>query len=111
MSTEPLARKVSPSAALRRTATVAMLPPAPGRFSTTTGWPSTGVRAFASARARTSVAAPGGKATTMRTGRSGQECARTIAGVASTAPAPSSAARRVVVMLILVPSLRRALRG
>jgi hypothetical protein len=48
-----------------------MLPLAPARFSTTTGWPSVPVMTCASARAETSVKAPGGHGTTMRTGRSG----------------------------------------
>ena len=38
-----------------------MLPPAPGRLSTTTGWPHASVSFCATARARMSVVPPGGK--------------------------------------------------
>src|SRR3546814_8750623 len=38
-------------------------PPAPGRFSTTTGWPSSLAKGTASARAMTSLLAPGAKGT------------------------------------------------
>ena len=45
-----------------------MLPPAPGRFSTTNGWPSVSVSFCAVARARMSVVPPAGNGTTTRTG-------------------------------------------
>ena len=54
-----------PSGALRATASAAMLPPAPGRFSITTGWPSSGAICSASSRAVMSAAPPGGKGTTI----------------------------------------------
>ena len=50
----------------------ANVPPAPGRLSTTTRWPSRGVMKSASTRATMSEAPPGGKVTTRRTGREGQ---------------------------------------
>src|SRR5881396_2259666 len=47
--------QVAPSGALFATTSAAMLPPAPGRFSTTTGWPSESASLVASARARMSL--------------------------------------------------------
>ena len=49
----------------------ATVPVAPGRFSITTGWPRFSERPGAMMRATTSVPPPGGKPTTMRTGRVG----------------------------------------
>ena len=46
----------------------AMLPPAPGRFSMTTGWPHISESLGAKVRAVMSVALPGEKPTTKRTG-------------------------------------------
>jgi hypothetical protein len=48
---------------------------APGRFSTTTVWPSASLRSWEICRAKVSVAPPGTKATIRRTGRSGKVCA------------------------------------
>ena len=45
--------------------------PAPGRFSTTIGWPSTGLRLLATMRPSVSVRAPAGKGTTSLSGWSG----------------------------------------
>ena len=45
-----------------------MLPPAPGRFSTTTCWPSALVSWSAITRAKMSVDWPGGKGTTILIG-------------------------------------------
>ena len=64
----PPRNSVCPSGALRATASAAMLPPAPGRFSITTGWPSSGAIRSASSRAVMSAAPPGGKGTTMLQG-------------------------------------------
>ena len=50
---------------------VAMLVVAPGRFSTTNGWPRYSESFGASKRAMMSVPPPGGKPTSMRTGREG----------------------------------------
>jgi hypothetical protein len=52
--------RVWPSGALCATLIMAMLPPAPGRFSTTTVCPSSSCRRGLSMRAATSVAPPGG---------------------------------------------------
>ncbi len=75
-----------------------MVPVAPGRFSTTSGWPSCSPMAGAISRVTVSIAPPGGKDTMTRIGLVGQAgCAR--AGAASgpgrAAAAASSAARRV----------------
>jgi hypothetical protein len=47
---------------------VAMLPAAPGLFSTITGWPSDSDIFCPSMRASTSLEPPGGSGTTMRMG-------------------------------------------
>ncbi len=46
-------------------------PPAPGLFSTTTGWPSARARGSLMTRATMSLAPPVAKVTTMRSGLSG----------------------------------------
>jgi hypothetical protein len=48
-----------------------MLPPAPARFSITTGWPSRGAIASPAMRPRMSVLPPAVKGTMKRSGRSG----------------------------------------
>src|SRR6266480_83776 len=50
----------------------AMLPPAPGLFSTTTDWPQTSCRRLPTRRAVMSVEPPGVNGTTTRTGFTGQ---------------------------------------
>ena len=62
---------VWPSGVARAAASAAMLPPAPGRFSTTTGWPSRSPAPGRPARAVTSVLPPAAKPTIRRIGRSG----------------------------------------
>src|SRR5262245_4476108 len=52
-----------------------MLPLAPGRFSTTTAWPSRWPRGSATTRALLSATPPGANGTTMRTGFDGYSCA------------------------------------
>src|SRR3954464_10376747 len=52
-----------------------MVPPAPGRFSTSTGWPSAADNLSLTLRAMMSVALPGVNGTTMRTGFVGKVCA------------------------------------
>ncbi len=47
------------------------MPPAPGLFSTTTGWPSRSLRLFAVKRAALSVTPPGANGTTQVIGRFG----------------------------------------
>ena len=64
-------RSVWPSAGARTTASVAILPAAPGRFSTMNGWPSRSDSHCPIKRARMSFALPAAKPTTMRTGRDG----------------------------------------
>ena len=79
------------------TASAPMLPPAPTRLSTTTGWPSAFSSGSASARAVRSGDEPAGKPTTMRSGRVGQaeRCALAGACVSSSArPAAASTDRR-----------------
>src|SRR5947209_3063448 len=66
----------------------AMLPPAPGLFSTTTDCPHTSCRRLEMSRAVMSVEPPGVNGTTTRTGFTGQSAAdarRDNAGAASTA--------------------------
>ncbi|MNO05601.1 hypothetical protein D3C81_2270570 [compost metagenome] len=62
---------VWPSGAARTTNSVPMLPPAPGLFSTTKGWPSFCVSVLVTLRVRVSVVPPGENATMTFTGRSG----------------------------------------
>ena len=85
----------------------ATVPFAPGRLSTTTGWPR--VRAIGSAtmRATASLAEPVGCGSTMRTGRFGKGAAAVVAGWARAALAAPAArasaaarARRVGVMWV-----------
>src|SRR5215471_15386778 len=71
-----------------------MIPDAPARFSTTTGWPSALESLSATGRADTSLAPPGGNGTIQRTGFVGQVCAHT--GPASAASA--SATRRRIML-------------
>ena len=63
---------VWPSGALLATRSVPILPEAPTRFSTTTGWPQRSVSFWATIRAMMSVPPPGVKATTIRTGLVGK---------------------------------------
>src|SRR5690242_5773620 len=67
-----------------------MVPPAPGLFSTITGWPSLADSSLDIARAITSVALPGVKATMTCTGFSGQFWA--WAGSANGSPSASASA-------------------
>src|SRR5687768_13531888 len=71
---------VWPSAGARTTSLAPMLPAAPARFSTTTGWPSGACSRSAIRRAKMSVEPPGAKGTTRRTGLFGYcACAGTTA--------------------------------
>src|SRR5436190_20403848 len=76
----------------------AMLPPAPGLFSTTTVWPHTSCRRLPTRRAVVSVEPPGVNGTTMRTVLAGQPApfAREdmIAGAAMPAAASETKRRR-----------------
>src|SRR4029453_15103041 len=70
-----------------------IVPPAPGRFSTTTCWPSALVSWSAMTRAKMSVDWPGGKGTTILIGLAGQVCASTP-DATDAAPTASSSRRR-----------------
>src|SRR3954471_24817549 len=71
-----------------------MLPVAPGRFSTATGWPSAGASRSAISLAAMSVVPAGGKPATRRMGRLGQgDWARARPG--SRAGAASRLRRRI----------------
>src|SRR6218665_3788194 len=64
-----------------------MFPEAPGRFSTTMGWPNPSAIFWATRPAELSVAPPGGKPRTKRIGRCGNSrpCAAARAGTQPTA--------------------------
>src|SRR5215210_4775684 len=64
--------KVYPSGSDFATTSAPRLPPAPGRLSMMKGWPNTVVSRAESGRATESANPPGGKGTTIRTGRAGQ---------------------------------------
>jgi hypothetical protein len=88
--------RLCPSGVDLAIADAAMLPPAPPRFSTTTGLPSAAPSFSPSRRAMASVLAPGGKQTVMETGRLGQgdwACA-CASGAASSSAAASATPRR-----------------
>src|SRR5258708_209988 len=69
-----------------------MLPPPPGRFSITTGWPRPPPHLPATARAEMSVEPAGGNGTISLMGLVGYDCA--AASVAQAKVARASAARR-----------------
>src|SRR5918997_4473322 len=66
---------VWPSGRAFATSSAPRVPPAPARFSTTTGWPSTSAIRAAASRAWRSEEVPAAKGTTMRTGGSGKPSA------------------------------------
>src|SRR5688500_9897802 len=78
-----------------------MLPPAPGRFSTTTCWPSALASWSAITRARMSVDWPGGNGTTILIGLVGQVWASTP-GATDAAAASASNSRRFTSRRLLV---------
>jgi hypothetical protein len=86
-------RSVRPSGAERATAAAPTPPPAPERFSTTTGWPSRCERKLPGSRPSVSVVVPGAKGTTSRSGRSGQGAGCAAAATGSRAM-PLSQRRR-----------------
>jgi hypothetical protein len=73
--------KVWPSGAARAAAAAAMIPPAWGRLSTTTGWPSRNRSFSATRRAGMSIELPAAAETIRRIGRSGY-CALTVSASA-----------------------------
>src|SRR5437868_11317829 len=74
----------------------AILPPAPGLFSTTTDWPHTSCRRLEMSRAVMSVEPPGVNGTTTRTGFTGQSTPAALAtdGAASMAAVAPRKRRR-----------------
>src|SRR5215213_1541810 len=108
-----LTSTVWPSGWARATASAPTTVAAPGRFSTSTGWPRPGAMRSASSRAMTSVEPPGGNGTTNVTGRSGNAFCCATAGAAKPRPAmpAESKARRpgrdVAAMAAVLPSFSR----
>src|SRR5262245_45992141 len=74
-----------------------MVPPAPGLFSTSTGWPSRAESSLDTVRAITSVALPGVKATTRWTGLSGQVWAWTVLAAIEVSTSQTAASKRRIV--------------
>src|SRR5262245_26015547 len=66
---------VWPSGSALATTSAPILPPAPGRFSTMTGWPRVLASSSPTARASTSTSPPAGNGAIMRMGFVGQVCA------------------------------------
>src|SRR5262245_59424101 len=87
-----------------------MVPEAPPRFSTTTGWPSIGLILSANSRATASTPPPGGKLTTRRMLREGKPSWANAGAAAPSAIPPSnlSAMRRFMFTLL---ARRHALEG
>jgi len=71
MGPTELTISVWPSGSARTTYSVPMLPPAPGLFSTTKGWPSFFASRLLTPRVSVSVVPPAEKATTTLTGPAG----------------------------------------
>jgi len=71
----PIIKTEYPSAGWRKTYSVPMTVPPPGRFSTTTFCPNAVCMRCARMRAVTSNEPPAGNGTTMRTGFAGNACA------------------------------------
>ena len=69
---------VYPSAPALAALAWAMLPPAPGWFSTMFGWPTRSPRLAATMRVTTSAGPPGAKGTSQRIGFVGQSCAKAL---------------------------------
>src|ERR1700674_2059493 len=93
---------VCPSEALLATARVAMVPPAPPRFSTTICWPIDLLILSATMRPSASLPPPGGNGMTRVTGRVGYAWAVAAPGVSDQAVAPATRtmnARRLICFL------------
>ncbi|MNI58920.1 hypothetical protein D3C73_1140550 [compost metagenome] len=71
MGPTELTISVCPSGAARTTNSVPILPPAPGLFSTTKGWPNCLAKVLETLRVRVSVVPPAVNATMTLTGLSG----------------------------------------
>src|SRR5882762_10541105 len=85
LSASPIALLISarnsvcPSAAALTVSRAAIMPLAPGRFSTITGWPRDCVSLAPICRARMSGELPAGEGTRMRIGFEGNDCAAAVA--------------------------------
>src|SRR5689334_25264459 len=89
-----------------------MMPPALGRFSTTTGWPSISWRGCATIRAARSVPPPALKPTMILMVRVGQSCAAAGAGPSAGNIAAASATQaRAIVFALFMTFLPAAERG
>src|SRR3954462_5320805 len=89
---------VWPSGAALATYCAAMLELAPGRFSTTTGWPMFCETFAATRRVTPSAPPPGGKPTTQLIGLDGKlACARAPSGARLAAAAAARKSRRFIV--------------
>src|SRR5215831_6099852 len=84
-------KAVYPSFGEMATELAAVVPPAPGRFSTTTDCPRISESGRATMRAAMSVPPPGPKPTVMRIGRVGQSCAGAGAPASATTSTTASA--------------------
>src|SRR5260370_19728904 len=91
-----------PAGVARATRSARTLPPAPERFSTTTGWPSSACMRGWMMRATMSISPPGGYGTTMVTVRLGNACA-------AAAPLASRAATKKTILFIAPPRFLLAL--
>src|SRR5215207_1976804 len=84
---------------------VPIVPPAPPRFSTTTGWPSWLDSGSSTSRPTISSELPAANGIIARIGRAGQACAkapRERAGIASAAPANCRNWRRLVIVSLSI---------
>ncbi len=86
---------VCPSGGDLATISPPIMPPAPGRLSTTTGWPSSSLRPGATARALISTLPPGANGTTIRMGLTGKVCA-----CACTQSASANAGKNILMGLL-----------
>src|SRR5262245_35756892 len=98
---EPIMR-VCPSGLELMTKPAAVIPAAPGRFSTTTGWPRISLMIGATARAVTSTLPPAANGTMIRIGSLGKLCDHPAAGYCTSKAANAAA----MICLIFPPSLR-----
>ena len=86
-SAGPMSNNTWPSGGALITASMAMLPPAPGRFSSTNGWPNDGVTLSVIVRVMPSATPPAPRPMMMRTGFCGYWACASVA-----APMRASAA-------------------
>src|SRR5690349_6871675 len=86
-----------------------MMPPALGRFSTTTGWPSISWRGCATIRAAKSVPPPALKPTMILMVRVGQSCAAAGAGPSADSASAASAMNARAILMAFLPAAVRGL--